>query len=311
MEYEFRRLRRSTMGVKWNNFEKMTKQLTESEHHREYILSFLVDSSTNEGAFNVSVEGSRFSIILETPIVIPKQAFCVSLKVKQVNLYHVNPNISVVEGNNLIRVTYLAVDYDITIPTGLYDHMTLYLKILQLLRNASSGITPMDLFYFLEDPARQGTVIQFNYADTTIDFSFSTLGNDLGFESIPYTNAFVGPQPSFQESPNKENLRKVEYYLIKCSDLIHTGLLHNQSYSSILARVEIDHEVGDKIIYEPAEPLSIPCNELVGAKITKMTFLITDQFDKPLDLNGEDWSMVFELYYRIMDKDAKHEPSFH
>lgn len=284
-------------------------QISESDTPRTYILSFLVDSSPNEGAFNISDEGSRFTVNLESPIKISKKAFSLSLRVKQVNLYHVHPNISESIGNNLIRIQYLAVDYDLVLPKGLYDINTLTLKILQLLRSASSGITPLDLFYFLEDPTTQGVVIQFNYATVIVDFSLGTLGTDLGFDLIPYASPYT--EPSFIVSPRKENLRKTEYYLIKCSDLVHKGLLHNQTYSSIIARVEIDHEVGDKLIYEPNDPLDIPCNELIGTTINKLTFIITDQFDIPLDLNDEDWSMVFEIYYQIKDKDALHEPLFH
>lgn len=283
---------------------------------RTYKLSFLCDSDPNEGAIQISDLGSRFTVQFDNPIMIPQLSFMVNLRILMVNLPNVNPNISATKGNNTLVVTWSTLDpMTIVIPDGLYNIESLNVWILQELRRQSNlqgiPVTPEDLFNFTENPGTGKTVLEFNYEDTTIDFNVTnSVGPFLGFGTNTYiSNSNTVEWPNYVESPNEFNYG-TEHYLIKSSDLVKRGLLHNASYSSIIAKVERHALPGETIRHEPQQPVYIPLSELRGAKINKLTFLVTDQFDVPLNLMNKTWNILFEIEYSIHEQDAINEPIF-
>lgn len=284
--------------------------------YRTYKLSFLCDSDPAEGATQISDLGSRFTVFFDNPILIPQLAFMVNLKILMINLPNVNPNISAAKGNNTFIVTWNVLDpMTIVVPDGLYNLETLSIWVLQELRRQSNlqgiPITPEDLFHFIENPATHKTVIEFNYDDTVLDFNVeNSIASFLGFDLTTYdSSANTIEWPNYVESPNEYDYG-TEHYLVKSSDLVKRGLLHNSKYSSIIAKVERHALPGEMIRHEPQNPVYIPLSELRGAKINKLTFLVTDQFDVPINLMNKKWNILFEIEYSIHEQDAINEPIF-
>ena len=91
--------------------------------------SFFFTSATENGAENVSADGSKFSVTLNNPFRIPKSAMYATCEVEQAFVWFVTPNISVDFGNNLFQFTTSDINnpgtHTITIPDGLYSRANL------------------------------------------------------------------------------------------------------------------------------------------------------------------------------------------
>jgi len=274
-----------------------------SNNHR--LLTFLVDSNPANGASNVSSLGSKFTVNLQSALVIPKNAFNCNVVVKNAIIWFVNPNIT--KGiNSKFKITYNGTTYIFDIPTGLYDVDSLNNKILTELSIASGGSVPNDLIQLLPDIAENKVIIQFNYYNTDIDFTISGgLRDLLGFDSkliVGYTNPpGSDPLPFYEQADNVAKFNNTDYYLIKCSNLLTRGLERNSQYLGIMARVDVDVPVNSKINYDPRQVPIIPAPELAGIDLSSLTFELTNQDDELVNTRGERWSMVFEIHYDLPD----------
>jgi len=271
--------------------------------NKHNILTFLVDSDPANGASNVNSLGSQFTVNLQSPLVIPKDAYNCSVMVKNAIIWFVTPNIT--EGvNSKFKLTYNAVDYIIDIPTGLYDFDSLNAKILTELSLASGGLVPNDVIQILADLAENKIVIQFNYFNTNIDFTIAnSLRELLGFDSrvvIGYADPpGTDPIPFYEEADQVAKFNNTDYYLIKCSNLLTRGLERNSQYLGIMARIDVDVPVNSKINYDPRQVPIIPAPELKGIDLSTLTFQLTNQNDELVNTRGEKWSVIFEIHYDL------------
>ncbi len=262
----------------------------------EYRLPFIFSSSPEAGALNISPKGSSFEVLLDNPIVIPRQAKNCYITVQNAtawwNIYNieegVNDQISVTYFDGLISVTVV-----LTIDAGLYDldHLSAEIQ-----RELNANGLPSDLFQLIPDQASQKTVIQFNTAGVQVDLSiprnFSTI---LGFDErlVP---ALLTTGVQFEKSDNIANFNTVDYLLIH-SDLVSRGIQINGIYNNTIAQLLIDVAPGSQIVSKDFNIPQIPANELIGEKRRNLRFWLTDQDNNLVDTNGELFSVRLIIHY--------------
>jgi len=265
----------------------------------EYKLPFLFNSSPAAGATNIAANGSSFEVLLDRPIVIPREAKNCFITVQNStawwNIYNIKLGI-----NDKLDVEYddgmIVVNFTITVEPGLYDLEHLSTEIgRELLANS----VPQDLFVLVPDQATQKTVIQFNYSgvqlDTNIVQNFAEL---MGFDErlIPLGAPTTGVQ--YEKSDGIANFNTIDYLLIH-SDLVSRGMRINDKYQNVISQLLINVEPGSQITDSPFNPPEIPANELIGEKRKNLSFWITDQNNARVDTQGELFSVRLIIHYYL------------
>jgi hypothetical protein len=268
----------------------------------EFILPILVNSDSNQNAKNVSLDGSTFTIYYDDPLLIPDNATKCFLAVQESTIWNVvfNVNTGV---NDAFKLTYfdgsLSVEYDIIFPAGLYDISSLNSTLDRLLINEGA---PSNLLTLSGNSANNKSIITNNVLtpetieiDFTIDNCIRTI---LGFDSqtIAASSGIIS-----YESDSIASFNNIDHFLIH-SDIVGKGLLINNKYSQVIAQVNIDSPPGDQIIYRPFHELYIPCNEIIGRKISNSNFWLTDNNNNKVNTNGEIFTIRFALHY-VTDKE--------
>ena len=146
--------------------------------------SYIFSSSTAAGATNVSSDGSAFSVVLTSPLVIPKDVIDCSIGVIQSNIWNVSPNISAdFKNDNFTFTTSVAPanTYSITIPEGLYSLAGLGAYLSSQFVNLG---LPANLFTISGDDATQKTILKILTSGDSVDFTVVTSVQEiLGFET--------------------------------------------------------------------------------------------------------------------------------
>ena len=85
-----------------------------------YTIPLVLSSNVNNGATNKSSDGSTFSVDLDKPILVPKEAHHCYIQVQSATVWNTVPNI--VEGvNDKFYFSYNGNNYVLTIEQGQYD----------------------------------------------------------------------------------------------------------------------------------------------------------------------------------------------
>ncbi len=189
----------------------------------EYKVPLLFSSDSRSGAENVSADGGSFSVTLETPISIPRNAHNCYITVQEATAWWTIYNIE--EGvNDQISVTYDPgagdVTHVLTAEAGLYDLNGLSAE---LSRELNAVGFPEDLFVLVPDTAAQKTVIQFNYSSVRLDMTIArNFAFILGF--IPRLVPLIGPTTGvqYEKGDTQANFNTIDYLTIT-SDLVSRG----------------------------------------------------------------------------------------
>jgi len=260
--------------------------------------SFIISSDPLAGASNISADGSRFEVRLNTPITVPKDAKSATLTMETANVWWSISNISAALGNNLLYLHGLDVagaekDFNITIPDGLYSVESLNSKMQQLVSNLDGKVSPSDNFAILADTATSRIVLDISYPEGTVDFTqANTLRGVLGFNSAvlgPYAGA-----PEYVTADTTANFAPLTSFLIH-SDLVSGGIPIGPSSSQVIGEVLIDVPPGSQITSAPFRPPASSIRNLVGSSRDSITMWLTDQRNVPVDTNGEYWSCRITL----------------
>ena len=260
-------------------------------------INFIITSDPNQGATNVSQNGSRFTVKLEEAIEIPKDALNCTLSVEESTVWWTVPNIITGE-NDKLYVTgptqaNPAVDQTavLTIPLGLYDAPGLNESIQNLLENAgfqtTDGVPAISkpVFTITTDEATSKIIIRFEYPTTEIDFSQpDTMRDILGFDALVY-GPYIGA-PQNIPAPNVAGFNTVNYFLIH-SDLVQQGIRFNNNYNQTIAQVLIDVAPGSQIVSKPFNPAKSDCNRLAGSRIDRFNVWLTDDSQREVNTNNE------------------------
>ena len=130
-----------------------------------------------------------------------------------------------------VRPVGTTLNYDITIPNGLYDLSGLNNAISRELELAGAKNDPDALITLNADEATQKVEIRFNYDDVSIDFSQpNTFADILGFSTTACDNP-LGPYPTAPISILATDIaafNTVNYFLIH-GDLTNKGIRFNNN----------------------------------------------------------------------------------
>jgi hypothetical protein len=142
-----------------------------------------MSSNPTSGAENVSTDGSRFEVNLNSALLVPADAKSLELCVSQAAIWNTSPNIAASFGNNLFRyTTYTAPagTYDIVILDGLWSLLGLgsYLST-QFVNNGHSA----GLFTLSGLASTQKSVLTVATAGDSVDLASApnAVGTLLGF----------------------------------------------------------------------------------------------------------------------------------
>lgn len=264
-------------------------------------IPLIVDSDILAGAQNKSADGSSFEINLEDPIDIPSEANSVTVEVQEATIWNVIPNI-ITGVNDTFRMddTALAGPFDAVIPQGLYDLTSLQQSVESAL--VAAGMDN-NSFQFLPDNATQKVVIRLLTPTVSVDFNVAqTFHVILGWNGTEVLGPTGVPQEDFL-APNVAAFNTIDYFLIH-SDIVPRGIRTNNTYSQTIAQVLITAftSVGSQIVSTPFNPPKSPAWDLRGSIRKRIKFWLTDNNNRLVDTNNENWSARIIIKYHLGTK---------
>ena len=260
----------------------------------------LVSSSPDQGALNLSEDGSSFEVKLEDAITIPDKARNIKLEVQKTLLWNNFPNIYTgvndkiyINGPNTEDVQ---TSFVVTIAQGSYDLQTLTNDILMDLEVQGAKIEPLSLISLDADVATGKVEFSLNYPTVQIEMrSWNTFEKIIGLNKELYTVP-AGKSTHTFLAPNVANFASVEYILVH-TNITDKGLSINGQYSQTVAQILPDVRSGSLIVFQPLSPLKIDCDNLRGTDLESFRVWISNEKGEAISTNGEAYSMLLKLSY--------------
>jgi hypothetical protein len=260
----------------------------------------LVSSSPDQGALNLSEDGSSFEVKLEDPITIPDKARNIKLEVQRALIWNNFPNIYTgindkiyINGPNTEDVQ---TSFVVTIAQGSYDLQTLTNDILADLEVQGAKSTPLSLISLDADVATGKVQVSLNYPTVQIEMrSWNTFHKILGLNEQLYTVP-VGKSSHTFLADNVANFASVESILVH-SSITSKGLSINGNYSQTIAQILPDVRSGSLIVFQPLSPLRIDCDNLKGTELQSFRVWISNEKGEAISTNGEYYSMLLKLSF--------------
>jgi hypothetical protein len=260
----------------------------------------LVSSSPDQGALNLSEDGSSFEVKLEDPITIPDKARNIKLEVQRALIWNNFPNIYTgindkiyINGPNTEDVQ---TSFVVTIAQGSYDLQTLTNDILADLEVQGAKSTPLSLISLDADVATGKVQVSLNYPTVQIEMrSWNTFHKILGLNEQLYTVP-VGKSSHTFLADNVANFASVESILVH-SSITSKGLSINGNYSQTIAQILPDVRSGSLIVFQPLSPLRIDCDNLKGTELQSFRVWLTNEKGEAISTNGEYYSMLLKLSF--------------
>jgi len=260
----------------------------------------LVSSSPDQGALNLSEDGSSFEVKLEDAITIPDKARNIKLEVQRALIWNNFPNIYTgvndkiyINGPNTEDVES---SFVVTIAQGSYDLQTLTNDILADLDVQGAKTEPLSLISLDADVATGKVEVSLNYPTVQIEMrSWNTFHRILGLTEQLYTVPAGKTTHTFL-ADNVANFSAVESILVH-SDITSKGLSINGQYSQTVAQILPDVRSGSLIVFQPLSPLKIDCDNLKGTELQSFRVWLTNEKNESISTNGEYYSMLLKLSY--------------
>lgn len=244
------------------------------------------------GAVNVSTDGSRFQVDLDTSrgILVPREATSCEVCIMRASIWNSSPNLGPALGNNLFRFTSGAT-HTIAVPEGLWSLTALnsFLGSEFVARGYPSSLFRLSGL----DATNQTTITFANLADS-IDFTIgSSLRGVLGFNSRVVTVAVAGGT-AYSDSPAAFNRNDAYQVATNMCD----GLQVNSQTSGVIGIIPITASPGTLINYDPRQLLWIPAPELIGSSRANLRFALVNQAGEATGTGGEKWSATMVIRYQ-------------
>jgi len=256
------------------------------ESHQGITKQFSIIFSSAIANYN-SPNMDKFSVTLNNPISVPKEANSCDIALYSANIWNSSPNI-LTGVNDVFSYINNGVPASVILPEGLYSLSDYNQTIAQL-------VGP-NIFTFTGNTATQKVqvVIAENYQiDFTQPFSQKDI---LGFNAtlVPPVNT---PLIVTAIAPNIANFNNVNAFLVTM-DTLNDGLPVNAISASILAQVPIIAPPNSLIYYEPASPIFIQTDHIIGKQISQINFGITNELLLPIKVR-EDWAVAVTIRYSV------------
>ena len=264
--------------------------------------NYLFSSDPAAGAQNINDDGNQFSVLLNDPLSIPKEAVYCTIEVVNAVIVNVMPNVSEEYGNNKIVFDHEAKTYDFTFPDGLYavEDINAFLT-----RSFEENGLPADLFVFTGEASTQKVILTFNYAGTQVDFlnEPNSINELLGFDPLLYPQFAPSVAGESFTSQSQAQINRITSWFLHC-DLARSGIPVNAIGSNIVAQVPIPaNSVGKTVGWSPFNPIPVNCDHLIGHPINAIDCRLSDQLDRNVLTLGEAFSMLVRIRYGIQVSD--------
>lgn len=268
---------------------------------------FIFSSDSKNGAFNKSVDGSRFSIQMNEPFFLPPNAYNARLSVIQASIWNNSPNISSALNNNKFVLYDSNGTHTVYVQDGLYDIDSLYSQLAFQFDNLQfnrpffpfreyfsfSGNESTNRLYITYLNSGQTGAPEIKWADSTITATLGFLPSSPTKPSNPYT-----PSHEFSlESPNTPRFNAYNSFVLH-SDLVNAGIRINDSFDQIIAQIPITSNVGELTMFKATAPqVACLCNNLIGPQSARWNFefWLTSETGVPLDTRGENYDFIVEI----------------
>ena len=265
-------------------------------NNRRYI-NFFTSSNPVDGAINVSSDGSRFSMPLSDPLVIPRNAYNVQLDFLQAQMYNSFPNIfsggQSNPQNNLMYFVYLGASYLLTIPQGQYD-FTSFQDLVESFESLNS--IPVGTFLFSANANTGYVTLYINAYNSSVDFTQpNTPRLLLGFNAVLLATTIT--YLSFTAA-NYAHFNTVDFVILHSS--LVPGILLNGIYNQNCLQCFITSGPGEIFVTEPINSSPLPADNLIGTSTSSIDFYITDQSQNALDTGGEFYYARIRVSYSLV-----------
>lgn len=260
------------------------KGVDENEHHG-ITKQFSIIFSSATANYN-SPNMDKFSVTLNNPISVPKEANSCDVALYSANIWNSSPNI-ITSVNDVFSFIVNGVPASVIIPEGLYSLPEFNQTIAQL-------VGP-NKFEFSGNTATQKVQIEIA-ANYQIDFTQPLSQRDiLGYNSqvVP---PLISPVIFTSTAPNIAAFNNVNAFLVTL-DTLNDGLPVNAKANSILSQVPIIAPSNSLIYYEPASPIWIQCDHIIGKQISQINVGITNELGLPIKVR-EDWAISVSFRYQ-------------
>jgi hypothetical protein len=297
----------------------------------EQSLEFIV--SSGQGSSYNSADGSKFTVELDQPLTIPREAENIQLAVLGASVWWNTINI-VEDGINNVFMMYVNTRdqpapgsvgftpvptlHNVTLRAGLYDVEAVYDAIVAFLIAANvDPLRAQTCIRLWPDNVRdriclqlsgsnegQGGIVQYPiYMMFNAGCFWETL---FGFDPniIPYeagTNSPAFPVPTVMVyvATNPADVNPVDYFVVH-SDLTAKGHLFNGKYQQIVAQVPIKGvRPGTQITYVPNVAPRCDAQNLAGIDLKSFRMWLTDQVGLPVETSGKLWSVRMAITYVV------------
>lgn len=258
-------------------------------------IPLFVSSDPALGATNVNQGVSRFDVQFKNSIEIPHDAENLTLQLTQATIFWTVLN--VIEGvNDLFHLitTDGGSPFTLVIPPGLYAPVDLNDAIARELVNA--GVSG-DYVTLTADNSTGKILLTLNSAGLQVDWIAQSFFNLLGFNLNQLVPAGGVTTAAFSElAPKVAAFSDVSSFLVH-TDLLQSGIPLGDLEAQVLAQVQITVPPGSQINFQPQNPIKLSVNHLRGQIINQVSFFITDQLNREVDFNTENFTLLIELKY--------------
>lgn len=266
------------------------------------------DSQLNKSGYK-DLNGSRFSVKLNNEISVPRSAVDVTIECVSANIWFTQPNISAELQNDKLWFYYEGVLISITLDKGLYSvseiNESVRRKISQLDMPGEPGQKfPEDSIAFRGNNSTQKVELRLikglwflpgpEYENNMAGFlGFTEENNTAEFES---SATFDG---QLYISAGYPMINQINSFLLH-GDIVKGGLQINNYTANIIAEIQLSAQAGTQINYLPYHPFKIDANHLKQGSVDKVTFWLTDEQNRQLDMSGENFSFTLVIKYKIL-----------
>ena len=188
-------------------------------------------------------------------------------------------------------------NYNVVIPTGLYDVSGLNNAIQTGLENLGARTTPYPLLSVSGDDSTNRVVMRFNYNDVSCEFKSNSPYAIMGF----LENTTYGVYPTAPINIMADNVaafNQINYFMIH-SDLTNEGIRFNNTYNQAIAQVLIDVAPGQQIVSTPFNPPKLSVDFLAGTRKQTIRMWLTDDQNRRVNTNTEYWSARIRITYLL------------
>ena len=233
-----------------------------------------------------SAIGSTITIDLKNPI----DTYGKHLRVLSSSFWYSFPNVSENLGNQTIKFTYNSVVHTLTLPKGIYSLTDIMETVGEQLETLGLD---KDLFTLIPDEATAKVTMKVKPAYLFV-MTMSDPLNVLFADYLGFTDVCLTPAATvfYYESTNRAALNLHNALYINCS--IATGNYFNErSGSNIIATVPLNRAPNTLIYTENSIPV---VSKSTGSLVSKFQLWITDENSALLDMGGEDWTLVLDIF---------------